>query len=83
MELRAGVAKGMPIDKDWVFFGKQGHSVAGTDHGIQAGGPMVDHGELDALAGNADRFQKLGEWLPVRDGFDPFAAQVRAGFVLE
>jgi len=75
----AAVAKGMPIGKNRVFLGKQGHAITGTDHGVQSGGPVVDHGELDMLAGNADRFQKPGEWLPVPNGPYLLTAQGRSG----
>ncbi len=36
------IAIGVPIDKYGIFFGKQGHPISATDHGIQLGGPMID-----------------------------------------
>jgi hypothetical protein len=44
---------------------------------------MVDHGELDAVAGNIDCFQKPAERLPVSDGVGLFATRSCPGFILK
>jgi hypothetical protein len=80
---RACIAIGMPIDKDGVFFGEQGDPVAVTNHGIHPGGPMVDHYELDFIAGNPDGLKNLMKRSSAIDGVQPTAISVGRCYFLQ
>lgn len=54
-----GAAVGLPVEEYRIFFGKKGDTVAGAHRMCQIGGAMVDHGQLDIVAREAERREHL------------------------